>query len=400
MNPPCLLDNRTTIEKCRDYTHTYDTIWNYGEILKTGYIEKARRTSVPQSHVCKPFSFEKTEDYLAPAYFEAPAFENGTMMDLKQQFLLLVDIQKGLDEDDEKKKLITEYYASGPDTAGTPGHWQSITLNLIRRLCYDNEDALKVLFAVSAATYDAGIAGWRNKRIYGSVRPAIYIPTEHINETFQHQFVGMYCNFTDIEGWQWAPYLEERVITPDFQEYTSGHSTFSRAAAVVLEGYTRSPNIPGNFSLTIKAGESLFQPRCSRSQLCYKQCRVDSSLDSENNYVPKIDVTLGPWKTYREIADEASMSRQYGGMHILSGDIQGRILGEKVGKMVWAKVSALFDGVMPGSTTTTTTTTITTATIATTTTTTPQTTSGSKRLQFHIALFLITQIYCYGIKHI
>lgn len=68
-----------------------------------------------------------------------------------------------------------------------------------------------------------------------------------------------------------GPYQEDNVITPEFQEYISGHSTFSRAASYILEMYTRNPSVPGNLSVTVKAGESLFQPRCNLSSRCYKK---------------------------------------------------------------------------------------------------------------------------------
>lgn len=331
--------------------------------MKTGYIDNPRKTALSQAQQCKPFSLDKLYDYLAPGYFEAPAFENGTMMNLTDQFLEVTDIQKDIGIDNDKPKLIAEHWADGPNTTATPGHWQSISLNIIRRLCYDNDDALKLLFAVSAATYDAGLAAWQNKRLYNSVRPATYIPIEHMHDNFTYQFVGMYCNFQDIEGWQWSPYQEDRVITPEFQEYISGHSTFSRAASYVLEKFTGSPDVPGNLSVTIKAGESLFQPRCNQLAPCYARCRVNNLSDSENNYIPKVDVTLGPWRTYRDIANEASMSRRYGGIHIASGDIQGRVIGQKVGEIVWNKVSTLFNGTVPPS--------------------------DSNRLYFHYGLYLI-----------
>lgn len=347
-------------------------MFNYGEIVKTGYIDNPRKTALSQSQQCKPFSLDKLYDYLAPPYMEASVDENGTKMDVRTQFSELPIIQSTIGEDNDKPKLIAEHWADGPNTTATPGHWQSISLNIIRRLCYDNDEALKLLFAVSAATYDAGLAAWQSKRLYNSVRPATYIPLEHINESFSHQFVGMYCDFQDIKGWQWTPYQEDRVITPEFQEYISGHSTFSRAASFVLEQFTGSPNVPGNLSVTIKAGRSLFQPRCNRSESCYASCRVNKSLDSENNFIPKVDVTLGPWKTYRDIANEASISRKYGGIHISSGDIQGRIIGQKVGEIVWKKVSTLFNDAMPPST--------------------------SSRLQFHYVIYFISIISIIIIK--
>jgi hypothetical protein len=344
INPPCVFDNKSTIQICRDFTHEHKTIWNYGEIIKTGYINEARKTALSQAQLCKPFSLGNIHDYIAVPYFKAPAFENGTYMNLTDQFEELIHIQKRLDDDNGKPKLIAEHWADGPGTSATPGHWQSIALNIIRRLCYDNNNAVKLLFAVSAATYDAGLAAWHTKRLYNSVRPATYIPTEHIEGNLVHQFVGMYCDFKDIKGWQWRPYQEDHVITPEFQEYISGHSTFSRAASFVLEMYTGSPNVPGDLSVTIKAGESMFQPRCSQQNAaCYRECAVDTSQNSNNNYLPKVDVKLGPWKTYRDMADEASISRKYGGIHIASGDIQGRIVGQHVGETVWTKLSVLFN---------------------------------------------------------
>lgn len=367
---------------CRDFTHKHDTIWNYGEIIKTGYIDRPRTTALTQAQQCKPFSLGNLYDYIAPPYSGAGAFENGTKVNLTDQFLRVVEEQKNIGIDNDKPKLIAEHWADGPNTTATPGHWQSISLNIIRRRCYDNDEALKLLFAVSAATYDAGLAAWQNKRLYNSVRPATYIPIEHMNDTFRHQFVGMYCDFQDIEGWQWTPYQEDRVITPEFQEYISGHSTFSRAASFVLEKITGSPNVPGNLSVTIKAGMSLFQPRCngSNSSCPFVTCRVNNTLNSENNFIPKVDVTLGPWKTYRDIANEASISRIYGGIHIMSGDIQGRLVGQKVGEMVWDKLSTLFNG-------------NTSSNNSDESTTTPP--SSSSRLNAYYMLQLIVLIYYY-----
>lgn len=66
-------------------------------------------------------------------------------------------------------------------------------------------------------------------------------------------------------------------------------------------------------------------------------------MDSENNYLPKVDIRLGPWRTYRDIANEASISRKYGGIHIAAGDIQGRVVGQKVEEIVWRKLQVLFN---------------------------------------------------------
>jgi hypothetical protein len=63
-----------------------------------------------------------------------------------------------------------------------------------------------------------------------------------------------------ILGVDWVPYQQPTFVTPAFQGYISGHSTFSRAAAEVLTAYTGSEYFPGGISgYTIKAGSLKFE---------------------------------------------------------------------------------------------------------------------------------------------
>ena len=43
----------------------------------------------------------------------------------------------------------------------------------------------------------------------------------------------------------WVPYQRKTFVTPPFAGFTSGHSTFSRAAAEVLTRFTGAPYFPG-----------------------------------------------------------------------------------------------------------------------------------------------------------
>ncbi len=51
------------------------------------------------------------------------------------------------------------------------------------------------------------------------------------------------------------------------------------------------------------------------------------------------------WRTFTEAAEEASLSRHYGGIHFNDGNEQGRIMGRKVGAEVWKKAQAYIQGV-------------------------------------------------------
>jgi hypothetical protein len=88
-------------------------------------------------------------------------------------------------------------------------------------------------------------------------------------------------------------------VTPSFSAYASGHSTFSRAAAEVLVGFTGSEYFPGGISgYTIKAGSLKFEAG------------------------PTTDIHL-EWATYYDAADQAGQSRLWGGIHIQADDFTG-----------------------------------------------------------------------------
>jgi hypothetical protein len=109
------------------------------------------------------------------------------------------------------------------------------------------------------------------------------------------------------------------VVTPPFPEYISGHSTFSAAGAEILKSFTGSDQFGASF--TQPAGTS----------------RVEPGL------VPKNDVAL-KWETFTQAADEAGISRRYGGIHFENGDLNGRAAGRLVGAQAWRKAQTYFDG--------------------------------------------------------
>jgi hypothetical protein len=64
---------------------------------------------------------------------------------------------------------------------------------------------------------------------------------------------------------------------------------------------------------------------------------------AEPGLVPAAPVTLA-WATFSVAADQAGMSRRYGGIHFADGDLMGRKLGRLVGTLAWAKALAYFSG--------------------------------------------------------
>jgi hypothetical protein len=130
---------------------------------------------------------------------------------------------------------------------------------------------------------DAGIAAWDAKFAYGWWRPITAI-----------REAASDGNPDTVSEANWVPL----IATPPFPEYVSGHSTFSAAAAAVLEALHGDDRFP--FTL-----------------------RSQSLFGIERRF-----------ERFSEAAAEAGMSRIYGGIHFMSANREGQILGRQVG--LWA----------------------------------------------------------------
>ena len=119
----------------------------------------------------------------------------------------------------------------------------------------------------------------------------------------------------------WWPYQRPSFVTPPFAGFVSGHSTYSRAAAEVLTALTGDPFFPGGMS-------GFEAPK-------------DQFLVFERG--PSVDITL-QWATYRDAADQCSLSRIWGGIHPPVDDIPGRVIGEQVGLDAFAESVRYING--------------------------------------------------------
>jgi hypothetical protein len=218
----------------------------------------------------------------------------------------------------DKHKVIAEYWADGPASELPPGHWALFAQFVSRRDGHGIDEDVKVFFAMTNALLDASIVAWEAKRFYDYVRPVTAI-----HFLFSGQMVrawaGPYQGTKLIPGETWQPYQVTTFVTPPFAEYISGHSAFSAAAAKVLKLFTGSDAFGA--SVTIPAGSSRVEP----------------------GTVPAKDITLF-WPTFSAAANEAGISRRYGGIHFVEGDLRARRAGRLVGKQAWRKALTYFNG--------------------------------------------------------
>ena len=219
----------------------------------------------------------------------------------------------------EKQKVIAEYWADGPNSELPPGHWGLFAQYVSNRDKNDNDKDVRMFFALTNAIFDASIATWETKRFYDYARPITAIRFLFNGRTIQgFGSGGPAAGLVPIAGEAWRTFQKDSFPTPPFPEYTSGHSAFSAAGAEILKSFTGSDTF-GN-SVTVAA----------------KSLQADPAL-------PAAPVTLS-WATFTEAANEAGISRLYGGIHFSDGNTAGLNLGRKVAQQAWLKAKSYWEG--------------------------------------------------------
>ncbi len=218
---------------------------------------------------------------------------------------------------DAESKLIVEYWADGPDSELPPGHWGLFAQFVSERDDHSIDQDVKMFFAMHNASFDAGIVAWHVKRRYDGVRPitAIRFLTQG---QIVRAFGGPGRPIEDIPGEHWMPYNPGSNLTPAFPGYVSGHSTFSSASAEVLRAFTGSDHF--GFSTVIPAHFGRVEPG-----------------------IPEVPTTMS-FATFTEAAEQAGLSRLYGGIHFSDDNTIGQALGALVGRQAWRKARTYFDG--------------------------------------------------------
>ena len=164
-------------------------------------------------------------------------------------------------------------------------------MNITQVACKkENADVLRSLEAyamVSLVLFDGFINCWDEKYKSKVIRP----------ETYINQYID--------EGW--LPVLQ----TPPFPEYTSGHSVISSASAVALTDLF-GDNFQFNDSTEIEFG-----------------------------------LPARSFSSFSAAADEAAISRLYGGIHykpaIVNGVVEGRALGNHIINKIKTKREEIAD---------------------------------------------------------
>jgi membrane-associated phospholipid phosphatase len=201
-----------------------------------------------------------------------PTYSEDKTSEFYKQALEVYDTVKNLSQE---QRLIARFWSDDPMLSPTPpGHWMFIALDILKDRSASIEDHADLLARLGMAVSDGFVACWKAKFAYNLLRPVTYIK-KLIDKT-------------------WEPIL----ITPPFPEYPSGHSTQSGAAATVLTQFF---------------GENF-------------------KFDDKTHVREKLPVRS--FASFWDAANEAGISRLYGGIHFRAALEQGLEQGRCVGAAV------------------------------------------------------------------
>ncbi|WP_421692821.1 vanadium-dependent haloperoxidase [Aestuariivirga sp.] len=172
-----------------------------------------------------------------------------------------------------EQQAIARFWSDDPMLSPTPpGHWMSIGLQVLAQEKASLDKTAEVMMRLGVAMADSFIGCWNAKFQYDLVRPVTYIKR--------------------VIDPKWEPML----ITPPFPEYPSGHSVESGAAQVVLTSIYGE-----NFAF------------------------------SDGTHM-RDGIPARQFASFKAAAEEAGISRLYGGIHFRAAIVEGLEQGACIGQ--------------------------------------------------------------------
>ncbi|HSB93417.1 MAG TPA: vanadium-dependent haloperoxidase [Flavitalea sp.] len=198
-----------------------------------------------------------------------------------------MQVKTSVDSLDDEKRHIADFWDDNPFKTNKighvefatkkfspPGHWMNIVGIATQKAKNDFDATIYAYTKTSIALFDGFIVCWDEKYRSNLVRP----------ETVINKYIDP----------EWRPYIQ----TPPFPSYVSGHSVVSAAACEVMTDI-----FGDNFSFTDTSS-------------------VEFGIKERS------------FSSFYQAANEASISRLYGGIHYLFDMTEGAKSGQQLGKLV------------------------------------------------------------------
>lgn len=176
------------------------------------------------------------------------------------------------------KVTFSGHMAIGLKKISPGGHWIGITGIAGEKAKLPWRETIYIHALLAMGLHDAFVSCWEEKYDSERIRP------ESAIQKYLHP--------------SWRPLLQ----TPPFPEYTSGHSVISKTSAIILTNYFGE-----NFDF----------------------------VDTSEIY---FGLSERPFKSFFQAADEAAISRLYGGIHFRDAIEEGVKQGDKIGNYILQRV--------------------------------------------------------------
>jgi hypothetical protein len=226
-----------------------------------------------------PFVMNSPDQFRAPPPFPVESKQYAEEI----AYIAKVGARDGA-ERTEYETLSTAFWSDDLGTATPPGHWNIIAADLAKRNHLSMPETARLFALLNFAEADAAISCWDTKFFYCTWRP----------ETAIRELEPKLNPYAKP-----SPDFIPLMISPAFPSYTSGHSTFSAAAARLLERFFGTDEI--EFSV-----------------------RSDGLPGAVRSY-----------KKLSEARNEIGMSRLFAGIHLMSDNLEGQKAGMKVADWVF-----------------------------------------------------------------
>lgn len=239
----------------------------------------------PNWNTLRTFVLDSASQFLP----EAPTvFDSIPTSKFYKETMVVYDAVKNLSEENLEK---AKFWDCNPNISYTKGHvmyykqqispgghWMMIACQVIEDEGLSYQESSEILSKLGVTIADAFISCWSEKYKSNLIRPETYIN-----------------KYIDLD---WKPILQ----TPAFPEYTSGHSVASASAATML------------------------------THLFGDDYKFIDSTEIPYGLPPR------PFKSFRDAAEEAAISRLYGGIHYMPAIANGVKQGNNIGTYIVSKL--------------------------------------------------------------
>jgi hypothetical protein len=226
----------------------------------------------------------------------------------------------------DEQKIIAEFWAGGPNTVAPPGMFIWFWKEYVKGMNVAHTAGFETFFFsgldLAIQLFEGGRNTWALKKTYKQARPIQEFRRFQANATLA-KYDG-----SAIAGNLWVPYQTSTFVTPPFPDFPSGHSTFSQIFANVMDDWF-GPAVP-TFVVSY-ADLNLLSPvfAASATAAFNSVSVVAGASEIQPGVVPAAALTL-TWASWQDMADQAGVSRQYGGIHAQSAHVGGQLVANEL----------------------------------------------------------------------